>query len=160
MIAEETRILKASPVMVVAAYSSGEVVGTTLLEFDRGLGRGFRGDIVAVTLTDKANVGAAMRLHLFDRRPANSFGADNAALALSAADIAAQGWIYSVDIPAAGFFPLSTTIKRCSVTGLRLPILGNIDDPDLFGILEARAAYTPLTVSDIQISVMIDPVRA
>lgn len=81
------RVLSASPVIVPAAYATGDVIGglITLPSFfieNRG-----QSLIKSLFVTDAANQKASIDLYLFNAIPVTSIGADNAAFALANADL-------------------------------------------------------------------------
>ncbi|APU89053.1 hypothetical protein Rctr85_025 [Virus Rctr85] len=143
---------RAVPVLVVGAYISGDVLGTTLLRFPRTLGRDVSGYIVHAAVLDKANVGPDLRLHLFPTPVA--IPTDNQPIAVSDDDILAQAFWHTIDFATASYVSLSANTKLVSVSKLVLPV-GWSEDGTLYGILEARGNYTPTAVGDLVVSLSL-----
>jgi len=100
---------------------------------------------------------ATFRLHLYNLAvtPTN----DNAALAIAFADRAKYLGYITFALQAAGSgsaFAIGTAIQETNGTPWPLPFAADNSGNDIFGLLEARGAYTPASGEQFSISLVVE----
>lgn len=146
------RLVTAVPVIVPAAYSSGDAIGG-LLTFEDACSV-FEPDfrIVSAVLIDNAKQGVHVALLLFDRTFTPT--ADNAAMDPSDSDL--QNATAIVDFPAADYLALNDNSICQPDLGAGVP--GRLVDggTDLYGQLISYGTPTYVAASDITIKLLIE----
>lgn len=147
------------------AYAVGDVIAdstsaATVLTFPRAtLGNGDSGIIAQATIVSSANKSTKLdgRLWLFDTAPA-SYGNDNEAFAPTDAEM--RTVIGIIDFPTASWIAGLVTADAagnalCDIQNLAIPFNTTKDTNDIYGVLEARNAYTPIAVEQFDIRLKI-----
>lgn len=151
------------------AYASGDVVAdsttaATVLTFPRCASTGGNGgSIRSAVLIDGAAAATKLSadLFLFDTAPA-SYGNDNEAFVPTDAEMQAAIGVISLDGTAAANIKVGDATVgaggNCIVqlTGLDIPFRCVPGSSDLFGVLVARNAYTPVSAETFRIKLGIE----
>lgn len=142
------------------AYAIGDHISSTVtgadvvpLEFEVARNNGGRGKIIGADMVvNSATAFGAMRLHLFNRAPfaAAGYAADNAAIALTYAAMQTGAGVTNPKNNYIGYVDYTTFVAQSSSavsigqsdqTELNFACQG--DSKKIFGLLEARAVFTP-----------------
>lgn len=135
-------------------YSVGDAVGQSaagILQFTAGQRAGAGGYVTGASLaTDDPTCTAEFRLHLFKTSPGNQ--TDNAAMSVSFGALQAN-YFGAIDFAAlAAFGDGAVSVNN----DLRLPFFPADDSQIIFGILEARTAFTPVADQNFDITLTAD----
>lgn len=95
---ELSRVISVRPVIVAAAYSAGDAIGTSVKLSGCSRADGILTLLRNVIVTDKADQASAIRVYLLDQKPGTE-QTDNAAINFADADL--EHIIAVLDVPAA-----------------------------------------------------------
>lgn len=148
------QVFRFAPTLVAAAYASGDVMGTAVIQIQNLLDDpGGSALIDSLGLQSKISTVPDLEVHFFCASV--SPGADNAAFTLSAADLAK--WVGMVKLTAStdqsgtvsgGVVAMKSNIKQMITSKQVSPTTG-VRNRDIFAVVVARGAFTAVSASDL-----------
>lgn len=146
---DDYKQVSATPAVGTGAHADGDVLGT-VMTFSGALSNLLSGRVKGVVITDKGKQSPVCDLVLFNAAPGASVGADDAAFAPAAGDLA----------KIMGGVRFATTdwyVASANSFAYR----GNIDIPvstltgDLYGVLVSRGTPTPASAADYVVTLLV-----
>lgn len=139
------------------AYTSGDLVadnttaGSVIpLKFNIGVG-GFKLHSIRIGKNNNTITNATFTLHLFESSPTNANG-DNGAISTTRSNKLA-----SVDLPIMiAYTDAGQAHIRLGDTGFLAPIVGYTPSGLIYGLLEAKAAYTPTSAEVFDVILVLE----
>lgn len=141
------------------AYASGDLVANSttaatvqssgILEFTNvGFGGGLRLEAVRIRKTGTTTTNGSFRVHFWNARPATVTNGDNGAFSISGA----ANYLGAFDVSTDRAFTDGAAGRGLAVTGSPLNVTLHTGTT-LYGLVEARAAYTPASGESFSIIV-------
>ena len=165
-VAESVEIVAASSTITrpadTTAYASGDLVANSVtatavnaLQFSAPRDSGGKGRVVGARIMKSTNsvTNAAFRLHLFSATPTFVTSGDNTAMT-TVVVATGKGYLGYVDVTAmTGFSDVAWGTGAVDSARLAMPFIAA--DTVLYGIVEARGAYTPGSAEVLTLSLMV-----
>jgi hypothetical protein len=144
----------ASGDLVANSTTAASVVALVFTNAARVLGNGYRVKRCRIRKSDNANVAnAAFRLHLFSATPTFATNGDNDAI--SGNTSGAASWLGSLDVTAMIALADDAVGQGIPVSGQEVVVKPS-SSLHLYGILEARGAYTPVSEETFTVTLEIE----
>lgn len=143
----QSKSIRVAPTVTAGAYSAGDVVGGVLTFADAARASGGCGMIQSVVVTDRGNVGSALKLILFSGSPSSAI-ADNGAFAWGTDDADMAKYQGEIDIASTDYTTLATK-KVATIPNVGL--LYACDATSLYGYLVCSGTPTYAATTDLAV---------